>query len=143
MMSKTSDENKFLGNDNEEFQVPVRVVMNNMTISVFTSEDYASNILSFNLDHSSFLKSKIHKNCFIIKESYPQGIEKSARFCPFGLDKANKVNQEWNYDKNMFKNKCKTNKEVQQLDSEAEVLKDDYKNKLVIIYLLRMVLEEI
>ena len=131
MMTKNLDENKFIGKDTENYKIPVRVVMNNMTIAVFTSDDYASNIMNFNLQYSSFILSRRHPSCFIIKESIPKGNPKKAEFCPFGLDKSTLVNHEWNYDFNLFKNQCQTKKEILYLDSEAERLKDGYKQKIV------------
>ena len=131
MMTKNLDENKFLGADNENYKIPVRVVMNNMTIAVFSSDDYASNILNFNLEYSTFILSNRHISCFVIKESFPKDNPKFAEFCPFGLDKSTLVNHEWNYDFNLFKNQCKTKRQIVYLDSESELLKDGYKQKIV------------
>lgn len=123
---------KIGGPQNERYQIPVRVVMNNQTFSVFSNDDYSSNILTFRLKHSSFILSKRNAECFLIKELIPGSDRpKLAKFCPFGLDKTSLVNHEWNYDFNLFKTQCWNEKEVKKLDDEAEVLKDNYQKKIV------------
>jgi hypothetical protein len=118
------------------YQLPVRVVMNNLTFSVFTSDDYASNIISFDLQTSSFRLSKEHKDCFIISDKYPIGNPKRAEFCPFGTEKASAVNHEWNYDFNLFQTQCQTKRDSISTDSfSSEELKDKLKDKIVILFI--------
>ena len=119
-------------NNVENVQIPVRVVMNNRTISVFGSSDYESVIVSFELQETSIAPSKPHPNCFILAQGdiTDQNI-RQAELCPFGMDGGEKLFQSWMYDFNLFKYQCKTDKETIELDNaEARALNDKMQKKV-------------
>ena len=115
----------------ENIQIPVRVVMNNRTLSIFASTDYKSNLMSFDLQRTTLAPSKPHKNCFILTEGEGTEKLKQAEMCPFGFDRVEEVFQEWAYDFNLFKFQCKTAKETIDLDNaDAKALDDKFKKKV-------------
>ena len=115
----------------ENIQLPVRVVMNNRTLSIFSSTDYKSNLISFDLQQTTLAPSKPHKNCFILTEGEGKETVRQAELCPFGFDKVEEVFQEWAYDFNLFKFQCKTDKETIDLDTaDAKALNDKFKKKV-------------
>jgi hypothetical protein len=89
-----------------KMQIPVRVVMNNQTISIFAGDSYESQVLAFTLFDTFFKHSNSHKGCFILNES-----GKTAELCPFGYSTTTKTLEEWDYDFNLFKYQCHTPKE--------------------------------
>lgn len=97
-------------------QIPVRVVMNNKTFTVFGGETYESQVKSFNLKDSTFKRSISHKNCFIVREG-----KKSAELCPFGFNpKGGQMIEEWDYDFNLFKYQCATPREKMEINIKLE-----------------------
>ena len=88
--------------DIESVQVPVRVVLNNRTVTLFAGEDYDTHIISFVLQKSNIVVDKTNDACFLIN----QDDGKKARLCPFGCDNAKKAVDEWDYDFNLFKFQC-------------------------------------
>ena len=118
----------------ENLQIPVRVVMNNRTLSIFGSSDYDSLMKSFELSDTEFAPSKFHKDCFIITEGKANldpnnSALKQAELCPFGFDRKDKVYQEWFYDFNLFKFQCHSEREVLNND-EIKALDDKLKKKI-------------
>lgn len=87
----------------ENIQLPVRVVMNNRTISVFQNEDYESVLISFDLQKTTFNKSPL-ESCFILQDLHIK--DKIAELCPFGADRDHKIFSEWENDFATFKQKC-------------------------------------
>ncbi len=108
--------------DMEKVQVPVRVVLNNRTVTLFAGEDYDSHIVSFVLKRSNLVIDNNQKECFFLN----QDDGKTARLCPFGCDNAKKAVDEWNYDFNLFKFQCNYGHREHEVDFEDR-LKDKIK----------------
>ena len=79
---------------------PVRLIMNNRTLTVFQGEDYHSITNTFLLKRSSFIVDGDHKGCFLIKE----GSSTPVKFCSITDDV--KTVEQWDYDFNLFKFQC-------------------------------------
>jgi hypothetical protein len=102
-----------------KMQIPVRVVMNNQTLTIFSGDSYDSQIKTFALKDTFFKRSTLHKTCFILTSS-----SKTAELCPFGFSSNNgKMIEEWDYDFNLFKYQCATPRD------KVEVAMDDQLNK--------------
>jgi len=89
-------------------------------------------ILSFELRSAEISPSKMHTNCFILSQGEITDTNKlQAEICPFGLDRADTMYQQWMYDFNLFKYQCHTERETVDLDAaDAKALNDKYKKKL-------------
>ena len=98
--------------------IPVRVVMNNRTITAYKSADSESRITTLDIQNTKFYKSEQSK-CFVLKETASKYLE----LCPFGKP----ASVEWNYDFNLFKNQCQQGaRPISEIDLQLE--KDlDYK----------------
>ena len=96
--------------------MPVRVVMNNRTISLFFSETYDSLVLSFDLMRTKFHESN-KKFCFLLSENE----KKETELCSFSFSKGDSTVSEWKDAINIFKSQCE-NKILTQ-DIELEVKK--------------------
>jgi hypothetical protein len=104
-------------------KIPVRIVMNNKTITVYQDETLQTNYMTFVLKDTIFNIAKDDPNCFVL-----QGNNNKTQFCSFG-DK--KFIEEWNYDFHLFKYQCKEKREVVELDkNEDNKLKKDYEDKV-------------
>jgi hypothetical protein len=104
-------------------KIPVRIVMNNKTITVYQDETLQTNYVTFVLKDTSFNISKNDNKCFVLS-----GNNNKAEFCSFGDQK---FVDEWNYDFNLFKYQCKEKREVVELDkNEDSKLKKDYEDKV-------------
>lgn len=114
--------------DIEAVQVPVRVVLNNRTVTLFAGEDYDSHIISFVLKRSNIVVDKTKVECFFIN----QDDGKTARLCPFGCDNAKKAVEEWDYDFNLFKYQCNYGHKEHQVDFDNK-LKDKIKQAKQVI----------
>jgi hypothetical protein len=102
LYTKDLDEDK-IRDRVQKIQLPVRVVMNNRTISIFGNEDYESVILSFDLQRTTFHKSP-HESCFVLKDLEMK--DKIAELCPFGADRDHQIFTQWENDFSTFKQKC-------------------------------------
>jgi len=98
--------------DMDSVQVPVRIVMNNRTLSIFAGEDYDSNIIGFVLKRSTIVMDQKKPECFYVS----QDDGKKARLCPFGSDNAKKAVDEWDYDFNLFKYQCNFGHKEHEVD---------------------------
>jgi len=98
--------------DMDSIQVPVRVVLNNRTITLFAGEDYDSHLASFVLQRSNVVADQKKSDCFFLN----QDDGKTARLCPFGCDSATKAVEEWSYDFNLFKYQCNYGHKEHQVD---------------------------
>jgi len=108
--------------DMETVQVPVRVVLNNRTVTLFAGEDYDSHLISFVLKRSNIVIDKNKPDCFFLN----QDDGKTARLCPFGCDNAKKAVDEWDYDFNLFKFQCNYGHREHEVDFDKK-LKDKIK----------------
>ena len=99
----------------EHIQMPVRVVMNQFTVSAFAGMNETDVKISFDLQKTKLYNSVRDKNCFILKEiSTKKGASSisEAEFCPFGAVVSLETKQEWFYDFNLFKYQCKESKGI-------------------------------
>jgi len=100
---------------NRHISLPMKVIMNNSTFTLYSGEETDSLYLSFNLEISRFIRSP-KRGCFQIFESK----KKYVTLCPFGCD--DKAVEEWDYDFNLFKYQCSYKK--------ANIDEDELKKKL-------------
>lgn len=93
---------------------PVRVVMNNFTLSIFESANYYSNLLTFDLEQTNFLSSKEHKWCFILQQK-----SQEAELCSYSMKhKDTSFVEEWSYDFELFKGKCRVEKATNEVTDD-------------------------
>ncbi len=106
----------FLGKEtNENLEIPTRVVMNNRTFTIFSGIEYDSLVLTFNLKDTIFYRMKNKTSCFTLKER-----EKTVDLCPFGCDNVNKAVDEWDYDFNLFKFQCNSQRDIIKVDTDYD-----------------------
>lgn len=115
---KKNEEIKF---DDNTLKIPIRLVMNNRTITLFSGEDYDSRIMTFILKKTRFDRDTKNQDCFIIYEDAGN----KASLCSFV--EANKLIEEWDYDFHLFKYQCNFNKPVHVFDEFQKKL--NYKIK--------------
>jgi hypothetical protein len=96
-------------------KVPARVVMNEKTVSVYTDESLATELGTFLIEKTTISLSKRSSSCFILESGSIK-----AEFC--NLDTSSKVSfvEEWNYDFNLFKIQCHTERDVVKLNEKEE-----------------------
>merc|ERR1712032_1319279 len=83
-------------------EFPVRTIMNNQTVSIYTGDEIASLFLSFNIKLTSFHRSS-KQGCFQLYESS----NKYITLCPFGCENGSTQGlEEWDYDYHLFKYQC-------------------------------------
>ena len=97
-------------------RVPIRLVMNNKSISAFQDENLSSSLITFLLEDTQFKLLKENKSCFRL-----ENVNGHADFCSLAEDCAgnrpevsntiidtyhNSFVNEWNYDFNLFKTQC-------------------------------------
>ena len=97
-------------------RVPIRLVMNNKSISAFQDENLSSTLITFLLEDTQFKLLKENKSCFRL-----ENVNGHADFCSLVEDCAgnrpevsntiidtyhNSFVNEWNYDFNLFKTQC-------------------------------------
>merc|ERR1712222_224170 len=81
---------------------PVRAIMNNATVSLYTGDEVESMFLSFVIKSTSFHRAT-KQGCFQLYESS----NKYITLCPFGCGNDNTQGlEEWDYDFNLFKYQC-------------------------------------
>lgn len=106
-------------------RVPIRLVMNNKSVTAYQDETLHTNIATFLLNGTVFSKVKDDDKCFILT-----GLNTKAQFCQLDTQGGNFI-EEWDYDFHLFKNKCKEKRQKVDIDSEEEEkLAKDYKDKL-------------
>jgi len=96
-------------------KVPVRLIMNNRTLSVFEGEEYKTITHTFMLKRSSFIEDGEHKGCFYIKESLGEPV----RFCDIQEDQ--KHVEQWDYDFNLFKFQCNNGRQEYVTDVQNKM----------------------
>jgi len=106
-------------------KIPIRLVMNNKSITVYQDETLQTNMMTFMLSKTVFSRVKGDNRCFILN-----GLNSKAEFCQLDSDSGNFV-EEWDYDFNLFKFQCKQKREVIELgESEEKKLSEEYKAKV-------------
>jgi hypothetical protein len=103
--------------------LPVRLVMNNKSIAVFTDDTLQSNMKSYLLENTVFTRVKDNEHCFFLK-----GVNNEDKFCQLDINTEAFV-EEWGYDFNLFKNQCRQERRTAKF--EEEKLEEEYKDGLV------------
>jgi len=110
-------------------QIPVRVVLNNNTVTAFSGFKFSDLRKSFVLSKASFSSTSKYKNCFIISQTDKH----SATFCDFGMNSSPEFFAEWHYDFNLFKFQCAARKpsvniaNATDLEEQVQKLKQQMK----------------
>jgi hypothetical protein len=97
-------------------RVPVRLVMNNKSVTVYQDETLSTNLGTFMLGSTTFGRVKDDPKCFILV-----GLQTKMQFCQ--LDSSNGANfvEEWDYDFNLFKFQCKQPREKVEFENEEQI----------------------
>eukprot|EP00340_Litonotus_pictus_P005635 CAMPEP_0170516554 /NCGR_PEP_ID=MMETSP0209-20121228/2732_1 /TAXON_ID=665100 ORGANISM="Litonotus pictus, Strain P1" /NCGR_SAMPLE_ID=MMETSP0209 /ASSEMBLY_ACC=CAM_ASM_000301 /LENGTH=681 /DNA_ID=CAMNT_0010801479 /DNA_START=180 /DNA_END=2225 /DNA_ORIENTATION=- len=115
-----------VGIDNNPNKIPARVVMNDKTVSVYTDDTLATELGTFVIEKTTFKISEGKAHCFLLTSESIEG-----EFC--NIDNNSKINfvDEWNYDFNLFKIQCRTERSVVNLnDKEEKELQDELQKKI-------------
>jgi hypothetical protein len=106
-------------------KIPVRVVMNNKTVTVYTDDTLKTNLASFVLRSTLLSRVNDEPRCFILS-----GNNDKIQLCAIDSTTADFVEQ-WDYDFNLFKYQCHEKRSTYNLNkSEAAKLKDEFNNKM-------------
>ena len=117
-------------------QIPVRLVMNDQTISIFNNQNNNKRILTFNLESTSFKRSVNYhlqhtpskSNCFILKSS-----TQIAEMCPLIKTQCKEQLGDWEKEFNLFKNWCHPDKLTSRFNIEGELNKKIIETKKAIL----------
>ena len=124
MMSKVSKEALDQGFSDIVEQYPVRMVMNEKTLLIYTDDSYSAIVNSFLLSDTKFIRLLSKKNCFKLVSN-----NRAVEICEIEGQKS--FVDEWDYDFNLFKIQCKKERpEIQLEKSEEKKLEDNYKEKV-------------
>ena len=97
---------KDMKEDQKTVEFPVRAIMNNQTVSIYTGDEIESLYLSFAIKLTSFHRSS-KQGCFQLYESP----KKYITLCPFGCENGSTQGlEEWDYDYHLFKYQCSIKK---------------------------------
>lgn len=113
---ETNSEN-FLGSE-AATKIPLRIVLNNKSISFYKDENFGSLILSMALESTSFRRIKNNKNCFFL-----QGRILSQQAIVCNISQNPSFAEEWDYDFNLFKHQCNEKRPVIKLKEDPEIKK--------------------
>jgi hypothetical protein len=106
-------------------KIPIRLVMNNKSISVYQDETLQTNLMTFILSATSLSRVKGDNRCFILN-----GLNTKAQFCQLDSQGGNFV-EEWDYDFNLLKYQFKQKRDVVELEkSEEKKLESDFERKV-------------
>lgn len=116
-------------------QIPVRVIMNEHTISAYAGLKETDKKVSFDIKKVNFYHSSRDPMCFELKEIGVSDVAgeigaievfpNKAEFCPFGSSSNGpEIKEEWDYDFHLFKNQCHQDKKVSAVLDEAEIEKE-------------------
>jgi len=104
--------------------LPVRLVMNNKTLTAYRDDTLTNRISTYLLEESTFIRIKDKTTCFIIRNNVNED-----QFCM--LDTTNtKFVQEWDFEFNLFKNQCKKNRVQSNETLEKSNLIKQFNNKV-------------
>jgi len=124
LISKISKEASEKGFEGLIERMPARLVMNNKTLTVFKDDHYSDIIITFLLSDTKFVRIESRKDCFDL-----QGNNKAIEVCEIPGTKS--FVEEWDYDFNLFKYQCKTDRpEITLNPSEEKKLEHDFKEKI-------------
>lgn len=105
-------------------KIPVRLVMNDKTISAFIDDNLANRVVTFLLDETIFLRVNNDNNCFKLKTNI-----KESTFCQLYPSETNWL-ENWDSDFSLFKNKCKINNKRSYNIREEQKLENAYKKEI-------------
>jgi hypothetical protein len=106
-------------------KIPIRIVMNNKSISVFQDESLQSSLVTFVISTTVFTRVKGDNRCFILT-----GNNAKAQFCQLDASTGNFVD-EWDYDFSLFKYQCKEKRETISLaQTEEKKLEKEFEQKV-------------
>jgi len=113
-----------------ETRLPIRIVMNNITVTLFKDDDYTDISHSFELDNSELIELKDHFCCFTIRD-----FKASANICGYDKYCGNQINnkfvKEWTNHFSLFKSACKVGRQETLLSIEDEkIISQKLKKKL-------------
>ena len=123
LMIKISKEAEDLGYNSLVEKSPVRIVMNDKTLTLFRDDSYTTNLMSFLLSDTRFQRVNDKRPCFKLYSN-----NNEAEICQIDDSKLPFVD-EWDYDFNLFKIQCRRNRELLS-PSEEKKLEDNYKEKV-------------
>jgi len=122
----TKNDKKYGNISNNPMKIPGRVVMNERSISVYTDETLVTNLGTFILERTSFSRIKDRKHCFLLTS-----VNLQAEFCNIDTNPNSNFVEEWDYDFNLFKHQCHTDRPTISLDErEEKELEDEFNNKV-------------
>ena len=111
--------------------MPVRLIMNNRTLTVLEGTEYDQQLHTFNLPYTKIYQIINRRDCFGIEEERPARLNQPAKmvFCDFNAGKTHGVEwvNEWDYDFNLFKYQCSTPKDWKSFN---KTLNSQEENKL-------------
>lgn len=105
---KESDLMMITTENNYDTTTPVRVIMNNRTITAFEGNNVNTLKIGFRLPQTKLIPSIRFENCFELREAK----ETHAVFCSFNLESTQEFYNEWSYDFNLFKYQCHEREDV-------------------------------
>lgn len=115
-----------VGIENNNERMPSRVVMNEKTVNVFTNEHLETLLATFVIEKTAFKISGRDNKCFILDSETAKG-----EFCKLSNDSKINFIEEWNYDYNLFKIQCHTERDVVSLSNKEEKeLQDELEKKI-------------
>jgi len=124
LISKISKEASEKGFEGLVERFPARLVMNNKTLTVFKDDHYSDILITFILSDTKFVRIDTRKDCFRL-----QGNNKAIEVCEFPGSKS--FVEEWDYDFNLFKYQCKTDRpEIILNPSEEKKLEANFREKI-------------
>lgn len=115
--------------------MPVRLIMNNKTLTVMEGVSFDKTVHIFNLGDTDILQ-QVQKGCFVLEEKNGNinGENKfDMEFCPFGISgKGSDWMHEWDYDFNLFKHQCAVPRynTAGELDPEEEAALNEKVNQM-------------
>lgn len=113
-----------------KLKIPVRLLMNNQTISVYSTDHYTDSIASFELQSANLKVSKDSSCCFSIENE-----KLSKLFCGYQQQCSDENQQHfintWTKDFNLFKNECYTGKITSLLDTDDEAKLQESTNQKI------------
>ena len=100
---------------NNPAHIPSRVVMNSRSVSAYTDDTLQTNLSTFLLDKTEITRSAKKPHCFILTSPNAKG-----EFCNIDTNPKTNFVEEWDYDFNLFKRQCKTDRPTVSLDLKEE-----------------------
>jgi hypothetical protein len=130
LMEKDDEETK---NFKLKPKIPIRLVLNDKTLTAYQDDDITSKIASYNLKDSILIRIDGEKRCFRIKNNV-----RSNLFCQLDSQGGDFL-EEWDYDFNLFKYQCRKKRvksenylpEQQKLEKEFQEKVQDLKTEIV------------